>query len=63
MYPDCHVLINKGDKVNCGTCRRYDWDEQKCSIKDAEEMAKWNKEHSWVERMMRENRGVRIDAD
>lgn len=61
MYQECHKPISKGDKVNCGTCKRWDLDKGKCSIKDAEDMAAWEQEHGWSERMMQQNRGVRIE--
>ncbi len=55
MYPDCHKP--KGDKVNCGTCCRWDAGKQGC--KDAaEQYAEWDREHGWIEKLMRENRGV-----
>lgn len=60
MYPDCHQPKNKGDKVNCGTCKRYDRDRQECKDK-AEQYAEWEHEHGWAERMMQSNRGVRLE--
>ncbi|WP_026198858.1 hypothetical protein [Desulfitobacterium hafniense] len=60
MYPNCHKPINKGDKVNCGTCRRWDTGKQECRDA-AEQYAEWDREHGWAERLMRENRGVRVE--
>lgn len=60
MYPDCHQPKSRSDKVNCGTCRRWDRDKRECKDK-ALHYAEWEEEHRWAERMMQGNRGVRMD--
>ncbi|MGE4274095.1 MAG: hypothetical protein AB7E31_14740 [Desulfitobacterium sp.] len=57
MYPNCHKPMQKGDKVNCGTCCRWDIHKRECKDKD-EHYVEWRKEHGWAEREMRNNRGV-----
>lgn len=61
MYPDCHKPKNKDDKVNCGTCQCWDNDKQECRD-GAEQYAEWERQHGWAEKMMQQNRGVRLDG-
>jgi uncharacterized Fe-S center protein len=60
MYPSCHKPVEKGSKVNCGTCKRLDKYKGVCKDK-ALRYAEWDKKHRWAERMMEQNRGVRLE--
>jgi hypothetical protein len=45
--------------VACANCIR--WNGNKCKV-EAELLAEWEKKHGAYEHMMRQNKGVRIDA-
>lgn len=50
--------IDKQAKDNCINC--YRWNGKRCKI-EAQLLAEWDKKHRPYERMMQDNRGVRIE--
>ena len=50
--------IDIGGKYNCGNCQK--WNGKKCRD-EAQLLAEWDAKHRAYERMMAENKGVRVE--